>query len=77
MELRKNGIIPYLCDSELIVGRLEESVDIAVLPEYEDTYGYSYVFGKTYIDAINIDDDKTDEFIKKVKWEDIILHNLE
>lgn len=73
MELRKNGIIPYLYDSELIVGRLEESVDIAVLPEYEDTYGYSYVFGKTYIDAINIDDDKTDEFIKKVKWEDIIL----
>lgn len=76
MELRKKNIIPYLCDSELIVGRIEESVDIAVLPEYEDTYGYSYVFDETYLDAIHIDDNKLDEFIKKVKWEDIILPEL-
>ena len=76
MELRKNNIIPYLYDSELIVGRLEEKVDIAVLPKYEHTYGYSHVFGNTYIDAINIDDDKSEEFIKKVKWEDIVLPKL-
>lgn len=76
MELRKKGVIPYLYNADLIVGRLEETVDIAVVSQIEDTYGYSIVFDNTYIDAITIPDHKQEEFINCVKWEDIELPKI-
>lgn len=69
----KDANVPvYLCDAEELLNRVLEKDKIGIVPDYTITrYQESSFKNEKIIDFVHLDDEKEEEMIKLVKWQEL------